>query len=62
MGFGGFGDWLETQRKAFERGELTPEQYARKLEEKAQRVPEQETKDYLKARARFIRDNARNNR
>lgn len=56
----GMAEWHATQRRAFERGELTPEQYARKLEERAQRESEQGTKEFLKSRARFIRNDALN--
>jgi hypothetical protein len=56
----GFGSWLRSQRIANESGEITDEQYAQNLESKATRVPDPKDAEYLKARARFVRDNKAN--
>lgn len=56
----GFGEWLRGERKAHEDGEIDTETYAKHLEKKAEEVPDAGNQAYLKARARFVRDNKEN--
>lgn len=52
----GFGSFLRQERLKNERGETTDEEYAKILEAKAERVPDPKDAEYLKSRARFVRN------
>lgn len=55
-----FSRWLASQREAHDRGEISTDTYAERLETKAKEVPDAKDSAFLKSRARFVRDDAEN--
>lgn len=55
-----FSEWLASQRQAHNRGEISSDTYAQRLESKAKEVPDAKDSEFLRSRARFVRDDADN--